>query len=357
MRKKYIDLLREIALFYMFFQHAVLALLQNSENKGIILYLFELVPICPALFLFIAGFTLNISYNRKKIININNFMIHLFKRGLILIIMSSILFLLEYGFQLPDLLISSGILNTIGLMIIIASFIIRVPYKKIFMSILIIVLIITTYFLEKNKVNIVPFNYGFEPISPTITFGFIGFLTGLFFYQFKDNIRKEKIFVLLLGIFGLLIFLFFSIKYGIFKIFFSDTGRYVISRKFNESYFLMNIFSYSSNSEIMVNIWNFNTECFLASLGVVFLFFSLTYYLEKYFKKFLPENIFVPGQFAFFNYFYHLAIIAIFVLIVGFNNFSLNQFLLFLSLLFISSYVFSYLLLIIKKYYLNKNSI
>ena len=350
MRKKYIDLLREIALFYMFFQHAVLALLKYTENKGIILFLFELVPICPALFLFIAGFSINISLNRRKNnLNDNDFIIHLLKRGFILIILSSVLFLLEYGFQLPDLLISSGILNTIGLLIIIISLLIKLPYKKIFISIFVVILIVLTFLFEKNKIYIVPFNYGYEPIVPTITFGFIGYLMGLFFYQYKDDIKKEKIFVLLSGVLGFIIFLIFSIKYGIFKVFFSDIGRYIITRTFNESYFLTNVFSGSGNSEIMVSIWNYNAECFFASLGAVLILFSIMYYLEGYFTELLPENIFIPGRFAFFNYFYHLMIIAVLVLVTGFNNFSLIKFLLFLTLLFISSYIFSYLLLFIKK--------
>ncbi len=335
----------------MFYQHAVLVLLKNNENKGIILFLFELVPICPALFLFISGFSLIISYQKRQDLINNNYYLHLLKRGFILIVFSTILFLIEYGFQFPDLIVSSGILNTIGLMIIISTLFLMLPYKKIFLSVFIIIIILAAYLLEITKINLIPFNHGYEPIVPTITFGLIGLLIGLLLNQYKENIKKERIFMLLLGVFGIFIFLYFSIKYGIFKIFFSDIGRYYIERTFNESYFLNNIFSGAmfNNFQITVSVWNFSTECFFASLGVVFMFFSGTYFLEKYFKKFLPDNVFIPGRFAFFNYFYHLAVIALFVIIFGYNIFSLKHFLIFLSVLFFSSYVFSYLLLIIKK--------
>ncbi len=350
MRKKYIDLLREIALFYMFFQHAVLVLLLRNENKGIIYFLFELVPICPALFLFVAGFSINISFNKTLEINKNQFIINLFKRGLILILSASLLFVIEYGFQLPDMLISSGILNTIGWMIIICAILLFLPNKKLLLTLFIVLLIAANYLLEIKNIYIVPFNNGYEPISPTITFGFIGFLTGLLFNGYKENIKKEKLFVLITGLIGLLLFIYFSIKYGIFKIFFYDIGRYTITRTFNSSSLLNNIFlgNVIDDSQIIVSIWNYNTQCFLVSLSVVLILFSSMYFLEKYFNKFLHENIFVPGIFAFFNYFYHLAVIAVFVIITGYNNFSLKLFLLFLSILFISSYILSYLLLKIK---------
>ena len=346
-RKKYIDLLRQIALFYMFFQHSVLVLLKNSENKGIILFLYELVPICPALFLFVAGFSINISFKKKLNHEKNNFIIHLIKRVLILIIASSILFFIEFGIQVPDLFIASGILNTIGWMLIISAIILIFPNKKIILSLTITIFIIVTLLFEKYKIYFVPFNYGYEPMSPTIIYGFTGLLLGLFLNIIKDNIYKKKIIILTLGIIGVAIFTFYSIKHGLFNIFYSGAGRYTVERIFNNNLMPQNIFNFNTSikSFSYESVWNYKMECFFACLGVVFILFTLMYFLENFFQKYLLKNIFLPGKFAFFNYFYHLTVIAIMVVVFGYNKFSLIQFLLFLSLLFISSYILSYVLL------------
>ena len=92
MRKKYIDTLRLIALFYMFFQHSALVLLKNDYNTGLTAFLFEIVPFCSALFLFLAGFSLTISIGKYE--NKKDFIVRLILRGLILIISSSLLFLI-----------------------------------------------------------------------------------------------------------------------------------------------------------------------------------------------------------------------------------------------------------------------
>ena len=327
----------------MFFQHAVLALLKNSENKGIILFLYQIVPICPALFLFIAGYSINISFKNKLDHQKNSFFIHLVKKGIILILASIILFFIEYGFQFPDLIISSGILNTIGWMIIISAIILRFKYKEITLSLLIILIIFITIIFEKYNIYLVPFNYGYEPISPTIIFGFIGLGIGIFLNTIKNNENKKRVFILTLLIIGIFIFTFFSIKHGVFRIFYDYIGRYDAKRVFNNAYTPLNFFKLNKNDSFFYKyIWNYKMNCFFASLGIVFILFSCMFFLEKFFQKYLSKKIFLPGQFAFFNYFYHLSIIALSVIIFGYNNFSTVTFILFLGALYITSYLLSF---------------
>lgn len=351
MRKKYIDLLRELALFYMFFQHGVLALLKYNENQGIIYFLYEIVPFCPALYLFLSGYSLSISYNKINMKELKKqFVLNHIKKGILLIFGSMILFIIEYGFQLPDLIIAPGILNTIGLMIIASVLILIFPYKKIILSILITSLIIITLILEIKQIFVIPFNYGYEAISPTIIFGFIGLLTGLYMNDINSNRRNFRIFMYTLFSAGVFVFIYFSIKYGPFKVFFQDIGRYRIQRIFNESKFLTNIFSKNPNtSTIVAYVWNYTIENFVASLSMVFILFTTGHYIENIFQKYLPENIFVPGKHALFNYFYHLIIIGILVIFVGYNLFSKSMFIVFLLCLFISSYVFSYFIEVFRK--------
>jgi hypothetical protein len=346
MRKKYIDLLRTIALFYMFFQHAALALLMQTSNRGIILFFFEIVPICSALFLFIAGFSLSVSFEKNIPAGLYKFNMHLIKRGLILVILSSFLFFIEYGIQLPDLFLSSGILNTIGLMIITSIIFLNIKYKKIFLSFFILLLILATIFLEEKKIFIFPFNTGFEPVSPTIIFGFIGLLAGVVMNEFNENKIKIKYFVIGIGALGAALTVYYFYMFGPFKIFFSNTGRYEVTRIFNESNYFENIFKSGNVFPVLspVTVWNFNTSCFFASLGVVFLLFASAFFSEGFLNKHITEKIFLPGRFAFANYFFHLSVIALLVLIFGYEFLTAKFFLLFLLSLFFSSYLLSFIL-------------
>jgi len=349
MRKKYIDFLRLLALFYMFFQHSMLVFLNPDQYNGFLFFLFELVPICPALFLFISGFSLTMYFEKNNIRLIENkYFFHLLKRGFLLIICGSILFFIEHGFQLWDIFISSSILNTIGIMIIISALILKTPYKKTFSIVITLFFVIITYILENNNIEFFPINIGYEPWSPTIIFGFLGLVIGLLYDYFK---KHKNIYVIILGITGFFITIFYFIKFGPFKIFFTDTGRYTVTRIFNEALQPQNIINFLNSKKIIyeASIWNYNFDCFIASFGIVLILFASGYLIENILQKYLPENVFIPGKFAFFNYFYHLAIIGIMVLILGFGFMNKLNLFIFLLILFISSYIFSFLIYYVKK--------
>jgi len=356
MRKLYIDLLRLIALFYMFFQHSVLGLLKPEDNTGIIYFLFEIVPFCPALFLFLAGFSMTFKFEKQDnpLID-NNYLFHLIKRGFLLIVCSQLFFFFEHGFQLPDFFVASGILNTIGLMIIISGLLLKFKYKKIIFSILVILLLVSTTLMGVFQIYIVPFNYGYEPISLIIIYGFIGVLFGLILISQKNPFDKRN-FVLFLSTIGLFIMIFYTIKFGFGKVFFSDIGRYEIVRHFHQNMLPQNILFNSKDVSLYIaRIWNFNFHSMVASLGTVFLLFGIGYLLEPFFQKVLKNNIFLPGKYAFVNYFYHLIVIALFVVIFDFGIFSKWQFVIFIVLLFVFSYLISFV--IDRKLFRKKNKL
>lgn len=234
-------------------------------------------------------------------------------------------------------------------MIIISALLINLPFRIILSSILIAAITFLTIFFESKKIFITPFNYGFEPITPTIIFGFTGILTGLIMNKLKVKKNYPEKFVFSLLIIGLSIFTFYSFKFGLFKIF-SNIGRYEVTRIFSESKMINILLSGKTVHDFFyVRIWNYNTDCFIDSLGSVLILFSSMFFLEKIFVRFFPENSFLPGRFAFFNYFYHLGLIALLVLTIGYNNLNLILFLSFLTFLFITSYLIPYLFLLIKR--------
>lgn len=342
-RKKYIDLLRLLALFYMFFQHGVLMLLQERFNTGIILFLDELVPICGALFLFLSGYSLTLSHTHHNT-SILIFLRRVLLRGGVLIGSSSVLFFIMYGLQLPDLFFSSSILNTIGWLIIIGGFLLFLPvkFRIIVTGVIIVCLTLLLIFWNANKIFVFPFNNGYEPMVPTIIFGFVGFLVGILENSLKNK-QAKVIFIAFIGGIGLSIFMVYAIKYPIFKVFYYDIGRYTITRTFNTNLLPMNLFSHSHGTRLFYEpVWNYLPKSFFASLGVVLMMFSGGFFIENFMQKYFTKGLFIPGEFAFVNYFYHLFAIAIMVLIFGYNYLSVTAFVIFLIVLFIGSYFLSF---------------
>ncbi len=340
MRRRYIDALRLIAIFYMFFQHSTLILLKQNENSGLTKFLFEIVPFCSALFLFICGLSLTLSFEKYK--SKINFILRLLLRGIILIIFSSILFLIENGFQFPDVIFSSGILNTIGLFILLAIpiFIFDNTNIKLLLTFIILTILTTiTIYLDIKKIYIYPFNYAYESISPTIIFGFIGLFVGLVMNNKNYNKLREKTIVLLIFIVGIVILSISFMKFGLLKAFYSEIGRYTIERIYNTKYLLFNL-SDNSFSQFFVSTWNFNNFSFITAIGTTFFLFSLLYFLEPLLNK-INYFFIMPGKYAFINYFFHFIIIAIVVLNAGYNSFSKIQLYIFLTILFLLSFILS----------------
>ncbi len=339
-RKIYLDIIRLIALLYMFFQHSALAFLETSGLRGIIGFLYQLVPICAGMFLFASGYSISLVYKSGRHRSTGKLFMHLVKRAVILIAGGAILFLAEYGFQLPDLLAASNIINTIGYLLIISGLILFIPRKKITLTILILVLLLANYILEKLNIFIVPFNNGFEPLSPTIIFGFTGLLAGLITEELPG--RFKIMFTAGLALSGFAVFMFFNYKYGLFRIFYEDTGRLGLSRIFNAGYEIPNLFIKNFKTDFFfVYLWNYKTSCFAATTGFIFFIYGILYFAEGILKKIIPRLVLLPGEFALINYFYHLIVIGILVLFFGFNSIPVPWFLVILVLITTSSYALS----------------
>lgn len=337
MRKKYIDLLRQTALFHMFFQHAFLVLLLSREKTGFTNFLDEIIPICPALFLFIAGYSVTLSSSpagQKARL--------LLKRGCILILCGMLLFFIEYGVQMPDLLFTPGILHTIGIFLLLMAFLFSWPRPVPAVYLACLAGTVLYLLLSFSGLVLFPLTTGYEPWLPTILFGLYGAACGLFF-RTKDEKKALKPLLFLFGL-GLAISVVYTIKYGFCRILYDDIGRLTIERTFNVATMLPDLFTRTGNSaEMRAYVWNFSLHSFIAVFAIILMLFSLCKILEKPFLHKIPSFVFLPGRFAFVNYFFHLTVLAVIAVTAGFNILTKVQFYLLLFTLFAASYGVSYL--------------
>ncbi len=343
-RKQYIDFLRLLALLYMFFQHSVLILLKQNDNVGIIKIVFDIVPLCPALFLFVAGLSLTLPFENENYTYSKKSLFHSIKRGVELIIISSILFFIQFGFQLPDIFISSSILNSIGILIIVSALILIFKDRAYISLIFTFILICLFATLDIKEIGIKPLTIGYEPIFPTIIFGFVGLTVGLFFAELKKNQFIQKTYIITLCYVGLIILLFFIVKYGYLNVL---KERHTVTNMFDSSLTLQNIFTKGSGvkSYFIETIWNYNIESFLASLGFVLAIYSIFFFLEPIFNKSRSLNkLLLPARYSLFNYIFHLLFIGTTTLIFGYNNLNTISLIAFLIILLFLSYALSYII-------------
>ena len=318
-RLYFIDLMRQLALFYMFFQHGVLEVLTLRHSR-IITLVADFVPICSAMFLFTAGFAAVISQKSNFHQNVSSRL----KKGILLIIASSILFIIECGFRLPDMIMASGILNTIGLFTITTIIVSLTPKQAniLICALWTIFLAVLFICLDMNHIYIFPFTNAYECIVPTIIYGYIGMTDALIYTRLKIKF----LFHISTIIIGLAVLISMSMIFGLHECFDYTHGRYTVIRTFGAD-------------KLMV--WNFNTVSFIASLGAVLLISGLCGLTEPLWQQAtaaLPNIILLPGQHALSNYFYHLAVWAIIVVTLGFNSLSEVWFWIVLTGLFITSY-------------------
>lgn len=292
-RNTAVDFLKVIALFHMVFDHAYLTLL-NSPTP-LLLFFYELVPLCPALFLFLSGYSLAISNGYK---NLKKRLLSAF----CFIFLSFFFFYLEHGIQLPHLLFASGILNTIGINILLITWVGN-SSKRDFLSFFLLILFCSSYLILRiYKLELFPFTTGYEPLFPTLIFGIIGFMWGTLLEKNRNILFSIKTVVLSVSI---IIFVTFSVKYGPFKSLYTDVGRYIIPIQFKKYSGVSNPVSFYT-----VSIWNFDLLSFFYSLSFILIIFSVLEYLSKVKYFFLPNWFLLPAQYLILNYILHLGIIA-----------------------------------------------
>ena len=331
-RNSAVDLLKIAALFLMVFDHAYILLLKQPAPP-ILRFFYEIVPLSPALFLFLSGYSLAISkayLKRKK---------RLISAALYFAV-SNIFFIVEHGFQFPHFPFATGILSTISLLVVFTVIMGLLPEKRCFFLSFTLSVIFTIVFviLRINKLKIFPLTYGYEPLFPTFLFGIIGFSFGL-----GKNQSVTKIFFLSFigGVFGVVTRLF-----GIQKLFVSG-GCYFTSYTFKYSNLVQNLLSDDIGRKYNVSIWNFDISCFFYVLSIVVLLVLVSEGILE--NKKIAGVITLPAKYLFIHYVLHLAVLtAVYGLLDG-KTLSVSVFLTVIVLLTVIIYSVSILIDKIKR--------
>ena len=331
-RNSAVDLLKILALFLMIFDHAYILLLKQPAPP-ILRFFYEIVPLSPALFLFLSGYSLAISkayLKRKK---------RLISAALYFAV-SNVFFIVEHGFQFPHFPMATGILSTIALLVIFTVIMGLLPERiRFFLSFtLSVIFTIVFVILRINKLKIFPLTYGYEPLFPTFLFGIIGFSFGL-----GKNQSVTKIFFLSFigGVFGVVTRLF-----GIQKLFVSG-GCYFTSYTFKYSNLVQNLLSDDIGRKYNVSIWNFDISCFFYVLSIVVLLVLVSEGILE--NKKIAGVITLPAKYLFIHYVLHLAVLtAVYGLLDG-KTLSVSVFLTVIVLLTVIIYSVSILIDRIKR--------
>ena len=331
-RNSAVDLLKILALFLMVFDHAYILLLKQPA-PSILRFFYEIVPLSPALFLFLSGYSLAISkayLKRKK---------RLISAALYFAV-SNIFFIVEHGFQFAHFPFATGILSTISLLVVFTVIMGLLPEKRCFIVSLVLSTLFVIVFvsLRINNLKVFPFTYGYEPLFPTFLFGIIGFSFGL-----GKNQSVTKIFFLSFigGVFGVVTRLF-----GIQKLFVSG-GCYFTSYTFKYSNLVQNLLSDGIDGRYNVSIWNFDISCFFYVLSIVVLLVLVSEGILE--NKKIAGVITLPAKYLFIHYVLHLAVLtAVYGLLDG-KTLSVSVFLTVIVLLTVIIYSVSILIDRIKR--------
>lgn len=190
-----LDLLRGIAIILMIITHGYRLYVNkidfsnplNFEDR--ILNVFALIePYTSALFLFLAGIGLTISFEKKR----ENWINDNFKKFIKIYLIGVIIFFAEKGIQFPDIVVSPNILAAISISLVFLSLLLHIK-----MGVLggIIASAIITYYAE--GIPITGINAGPSGLFPLIMFTLLGSLV----WTHRQNLKLIYLIIAICGMF------------------------------------------------------------------------------------------------------------------------------------------------------------
>lgn len=204
-----IDFLRFGAIFLMFWDHAIKLFFNFGEGfwNQVVSQILNLTSLSSALFLFLVGFSLVLSFKNHQG-KIKRWILRKWRRGLILIIWSFILFFYRYNLDYKESMAASGVLELIGLSLISGSLLFLIKKRRgrlILLASLSYLILLTDWALRLKEVEIVLLNAGVFPILPHLFYVLAGMGAGevWFLYQEKKALAdflKKLFWISLLGV-------------------------------------------------------------------------------------------------------------------------------------------------------------
>lgn len=328
-RNAAIDLLKIVALFLMIFDHAYILLLKQPQPQ-FLRFFYEIVPLSPALFLFLSGYSLAVSgayLKRKK---------RLIYAGVYFAV-SNIFFIAEHGIQFPHFPFATGILSTIALLSVFCVGFGFFSEKAGFFVSAALSIILTTVFvaLRMFDLKIFPLTFGYEPLFPTFLFGIIGFSIG----QGKKFLAGWLL--RLVPIVAAVAFVAMTIFCGT-KMLFVSSGCYQVSYVFKYSNLIQNLPNNEVGGKYSVSIWNFDVGCFFYVLSIVVLLVFLSEKLLCRIK--INAIVLLPARYLFVHYVLHLGVLTLIYILLNGKMFSSAQFSILIALMTAAIYLVSVLL-------------
>jgi hypothetical protein len=285
-RNNVIDQLRSISIILMILVHSARlvpnltsVLNQNGILENFIRLLLHIEPIISGLFLFVSGMSLYLTFikpNRKE-----NWVKSKIITALKLIGLGSLLFFLEFGIQIPDILMSSNILSSIGFSMLFSLYFVNKPKSLLLLN---SCLLLCSYYLWKEGITILGINEGPGSILPIVSF----YLSGIIFSMVYQYLKVINIIIIII-LLSILEYFFNSFEWI----------EHVRSEYQPSLSFIMPINRY-------IGFWNHTV---LGYFGCLFFIMFMYVFLDKLNMKIRIGKI---AYVSLFSYLFHLMIIAVF---------------------------------------------
>jgi hypothetical protein len=228
-RLLYIDFFRFGAIFLMFWDHAIKFFYDSRPLTEATLFfnfiaskILGLTSLSSAIFLFLVGYCLGLSFERYRLKDKSSWFVKKFKRGLWLIFLSYLLFFFRMGSAIPATPTTTGILQLIGTAVILGSWFYYFPRAArwgmlIFFNLLVLML---DFSLRAKGIAIPLLNTELFPLLPSVSYVFTGMLVAEGFFSIRA-VQKKKVFyqwLLAASSVGTLLFLI-VFNFNLFQIF------------------------------------------------------------------------------------------------------------------------------------------
>lgn len=314
-RYEFIDLLRGIAVILMFITHSYRLQISTLKDQWLsnqirldlmFNFFMNIEPFTSALFLFLAGYSMFISYRDNN--DEKEFSKNIFKKSIILIIFSVLLNFFSFitkGIFIDHLILSSGILQAIAISLLLNLFLLK-KKKSIYVVYTILIIAAIAAILEYFSIVILGLNAGAGCLVPVIGFSLVGHLAS------KHRVHMNIFYISILAI----------------GIYFGFAWRYDVN---------FNLYDILSQQYKDFSIWNHSLAGFIMNSSILLIISSFICNSFKTLKIFNFIN--QLGKHSLTVYVYHLTIIGMFYFnSVGLSN-PTETFLFIIGLIFSSQYL------------------